>query len=137
MANRFKLTEQNYRYLFNNASDAMWVHDMGGRILVANRASEKLTGYTGAELDLYRDQLPSLAARFAGKEAVIKVLGKPGGSAPGWKDIEILSDSSGRPVVNLYGKAREQATNLGLRGVAVSLSHSREYAVAFVVGETK
>ncbi len=92
--------------------------------------------YTGAELDLYRNQLPSLAARFAGKEAVIKVLGKPGGSAPGWKDIEILSDSSGRPVVNLYGKAKEQATNLGLRGVAISLSHSREYAVAIAIGET-
>ncbi len=50
MKNRFELTEQNYRYLFTNASDAMWVHDMDGNILVANKACEKLTGYTGEEL---------------------------------------------------------------------------------------
>ncbi|MDO8568028.1 MAG: PAS domain S-box protein [Dehalococcoidales bacterium] len=50
MTSRFKLTEQNYRYLFNNANDAMWVHDIEGNILVANEACEKLTGYTGEEL---------------------------------------------------------------------------------------
>lgn len=46
----FRLTEQNYRYLFDNASDAMWVHDMDGDILVANKACEKLTGYSSREL---------------------------------------------------------------------------------------
>lgn len=50
MVTRFELTEQNYRYLFDNATDAMWVHDMDGNILVANKASEKLTGYTHEEL---------------------------------------------------------------------------------------
>ncbi|MBI4267104.1 MAG: PAS domain S-box protein [Chloroflexi bacterium] len=50
MKTRFELAEQNYRYLFNNASDAMWVHDMDGNILVANRACEKLTGYMVEEL---------------------------------------------------------------------------------------
>ncbi len=92
--------------------------------------------YSDAELNLYRNQLPSLAARFAGKEAVIKALGKPE-KGVGWREIEILSDNNGRPVVNLYGKAREQASNLGLCGVAISLSHSREYAIAFVFGETE
>jgi PAS domain S-box-containing protein len=43
---KFELTEQDYRYLFENASDAMWVHDMEGNILDGNRAFEKLTGYT-------------------------------------------------------------------------------------------
>lgn len=42
----FKLTERDYRYLFENASDAMWVHDMDGRFLDANHAFEKLSGYT-------------------------------------------------------------------------------------------
>jgi len=50
METRFELTEQNYRYLFDNASDAMWVHDMEGNILDANKACEKLTGYTRDEL---------------------------------------------------------------------------------------
>ncbi len=46
MKTKFKLTEQDYRYLFENASDAMWVHDMKGNFLDANKAFEKLTGYT-------------------------------------------------------------------------------------------
>jgi PAS domain S-box-containing protein len=44
------LTEQDYRYLFSNASDAIWVHDMDGNIQVANNACEKLTGYSRQEL---------------------------------------------------------------------------------------
>ena len=50
MRTKFKLTEQNYRYMFDNASDAIWVHDMEGRILTANKACGKLTGYTRQEL---------------------------------------------------------------------------------------
>ncbi len=46
METRFELTEQDYRYLFENASDAMWVHDMEGNFLDANRAFERLSGYT-------------------------------------------------------------------------------------------
>jgi len=50
MEKRFELTEQNYRYLFENASDAMWVQDMKGNIVDANMAGEKLTGFTRQEL---------------------------------------------------------------------------------------
>jgi len=50
MKTKFELTEKNYRYLFENANDAIWVHDMEGNIVDANRACEKLTGYTREEL---------------------------------------------------------------------------------------
>lgn len=50
MKTKFELTQTNYRYLFNNASDAMWVHDMDGEILIANKACEKLSGYNIREL---------------------------------------------------------------------------------------
>jgi len=50
MKTRFKLTEQNYRYLFDNATDAILVHDTKGDIVDANGACEKLTGYTREEL---------------------------------------------------------------------------------------
>jgi len=50
MGAEFKLTEQNYRYLFENASDAMWVQDMEGNIVDANVACEKLTGFSREEL---------------------------------------------------------------------------------------
>src|SRR4030042_1187517 len=50
MRKKFELTRDNYQYLFDNATDAMWVHDMAGNILVANNASGRLTGYTPEEL---------------------------------------------------------------------------------------
>ncbi len=92
--------------------------------------------YTDSELKLYRKKPSSLAARFAGKEAVIKTLGT---QAKGirWKEIEILSDSSGKPSVHLYGKAQSQANDLGLENLAISLTHSKEYAIACVASEVK
>ena len=89
--------------------------------------------YTDSELKLYRRSPSSLATRFAGKEAIIKALGK--GFC--WREIEILADPNGKPLAYLYGKAQNQADSLGLSKLAISLSHSKEYAVAFVVGETK
>ncbi len=46
---KFELSEKDYRYLFENASDAMWVHDMEGNVLDGNKAAEKLGGYTHEE----------------------------------------------------------------------------------------
>ena len=91
--------------------------------------------YTESELRLYRKKLSSLATRFAAKEAVIKALGKPNGVVS-LREIEILSDPAGKPLVYLYGKAQNQAEGLGLNKFAISLSHSGEYAIAFVSGET-
>ena len=90
--------------------------------------------YTESELKRYRESPSSLAVRFAGKEAVVKALGTSEGGI-GWKDIEILAEPAGRPVVNLYRRAKECADGLGLAGMTISLSHSRDYAIAFVVGE--
>ena len=90
--------------------------------------------YTPAELAAYRDKLPSLAARFAAKEAVIKALDAPG-TPP--RDIEVLSASDGKPLLTLHGKAKKKADSLGIADMDISLSHSREYAVALVVGQSR
>jgi holo-[acyl-carrier protein] synthase len=87
--------------------------------------------YTLAEIACYRQKTPSLAARFAAKEAVIKALTDPGLSL---REIEILSAPDGRPLLNLYGQAKEKAAHLGIVSLEISLSHSKNYAVAFVVG---
>jgi PAS domain S-box-containing protein len=50
MDESLKLSEQNYQYLFDNASDAIWIHDLNGFIVVANKASERLTGYPQHQL---------------------------------------------------------------------------------------
>jgi holo-[acyl-carrier protein] synthase len=91
--------------------------------------------YTPLELQLCRDRVPELAARFAAKEAVSKALGvgifAPGGI--GWRDVEVLSDRRGRPLLYLYGPAQARANALGLTEWAISLSHERDVAIAFVV----
>jgi len=92
--------------------------------------------YTDSELRICHQKPSSLAARFAGKEAVIKALGAPN-TGISFREIEILSGPSRQPLVRLHGKAQNQADSLGLNSLAVSLSHSREYAIALVVGETK
>ncbi len=92
--------------------------------------------YTEPELRLCRNKPSRLATRFAGKEAVMKALGT-GIKGISWKEIEIMAEPSGQPVVHLYGKAKKRAEGLGLEKLAISLSDSKEYAIAFVVGETK
>ena len=92
--------------------------------------------YTEPELKLYHEKPLSLAARFAGKEAVMKALGT-GAKGVSWREIEILSDPAGKPLVHLYGRAQNRANGLGLNNLAISLSHSKEYAIACVTGEAK
>jgi holo-[acyl-carrier protein] synthase len=90
--------------------------------------------FTASELKLY-DNTPSLAARFAAKEAVLKALGACD-KGIGWQDIEILAELNGKPLVNLKGKAKLQADESAISKFNISLSHSKDYAVAFVIGET-
>jgi holo-[acyl-carrier protein] synthase len=89
--------------------------------------------FTDSELELCQGRAESLAARFAGKEATIKALSSPGKTVV-WREVEILSGPDGKPRVNLYGLAADQARRLGLIGLEVSLSHSRKNAIALVIG---
>jgi holo-[acyl-carrier protein] synthase len=101
---------------------------------VIERWGEKFLGrvYTPAELVYCRGRAPELAVRFAGKEAIAKALG-PGIRGLAWSEMEILPNAAGRPNVYLHGRAAARACALGLHHFAISLSHSRQYAVAMVV----
>ena len=88
--------------------------------------------YTEAEQALYRGRVPELAARFAAKEAISKALGT-GIWGIRWREMEVLPDMRGKPLVYLHGAAAARARDLNLRHFAVSLSHSREFAMAVVV----
>jgi len=88
--------------------------------------------YTEKELELCRDRSNSLAAHFAAKEAAMKALGT---GTMKWRDIETLSDSDGQPLIYLHGKAQKRAGQVGLKGLTISLSHCRDYAIASVIGE--
>jgi holo-[acyl-carrier protein] synthase len=76
------------------------------------------------------------AARFAAKEAVFKALGAASLSGQHWRDVEVHSDPhTGRSRVMLHGDVKKAAESLGVTNVFVSLSHTRDWAVASVVLE--
>ncbi len=74
-----------------------------------------------------------LAARFAAKEATLKALGTGLARGVGWRDVEVVNATSGRPRLHLTGKAREAADHMGVRSMEVTLSHSGDLAIAFTV----
>lgn len=88
--------------------------------------------YTASEQMLYRGRVPELAARFAAKEAISKALGT-GIWGIRWREMEVLPDMRGKPLVFLHGAAAARAREINLRHFDISLSHSREFAVAVVV----
>ncbi|MDE2778202.1 MAG: holo-ACP synthase [Chloroflexota bacterium] len=88
--------------------------------------------YTAGEIEYCRDRPPNLAGRFAAKEATMKALGT-GVRGVAWKDIEVIRAPSGAPSIRLHGRAKARAERLGVQHISLSMSHSREYAVAFVV----
>ena len=92
--------------------------------------------YTREEAAFCRGRVHELAARFAAKEAVMKALGT-GAKGVAWREIEVLPNHRGKPLVYLYGRAKARAERIGLAGLDVSMSHSRGYAVAFVVGQSR
>ncbi|HUR14286.1 MAG TPA: holo-ACP synthase [Mycobacteriales bacterium] len=87
--------------------------------------------FTAAEQGV--DRLESLAARFAAKEAVAKVLGAPGLA---WVDAEVVRLDSGAPTLVLHGDALAHAEAMGIARWHVSLSHDGGFATAFVVAES-
>jgi len=88
--------------------------------------------YTPVEIKLCDNRNESLAGRFAAKEAVAKTLGCGIGTIR-WQDIEILASEDMQPLVHLHGPAAEAATRQGMGLWSVSITHTQEYAMAFVV----
>jgi len=78
--------------------------------------------------------LPSLAARFAAKEALAKVLGAPRGLA--WLDAEVVTEATGRPRLEVRGSVAAAAVAAGVARWHLSLAHDGGSAVAVVVGES-
>jgi len=70
------------------------------------------------------------AARFAAKEAVFKAFGEGRRSPIKWTDIEILNNGEGRPVVEFHDDALKLKKSKKINRVIVSMSHSKNYAVA-------
>ncbi|MCK5306852.1 MAG: holo-ACP synthase [Candidatus Omnitrophica bacterium] len=71
-----------------------------------------------------------LAARFAAKEAVLKAFGEGWRGFVRWKDVEVLKNKDGKPHIEVYGYLRELKNEKMIKSISISLSHTKDYAVA-------
>ncbi|HRU04982.1 MAG TPA: holo-ACP synthase [Candidatus Brocadiia bacterium] len=78
-----------------------------------------------------------LAARFAAKEAVLKAIKTGVGPGTSLHEVEVVRGAKGEPEVRLHGCTARVAESKGVRHIHVSLSHTAEYGVAFVVCESE
>ena len=91
--------------------------------------------FTPAEQEYCGGRAASLAARWAAKEAVGKALGCGIGDVA-WKEVEVLGDANGAPLLHLHGSAARLAAARNLHQWAISLSHDDGRAIALVVAIT-
>ena len=90
--------------------------------------------YTEGELAYAAGRLSALAARWAAKEAAAKALGTGIGQVA-FRELEVVCDAQGKPELWLHGNAARLAARLNLKQFALSLSHTADYALAFVVAQ--
>lgn len=94
--------------------------------------------FTDAEIaycDSKLNRFERYAARFAAKEAGLKAIGTGWRGGISWRDVEVKREKSGRPTLAYTGKAAEIAARLGVQKTFLSLSHTEEHAIAYVIVE--
>ena len=101
-----------------------------------NKFKERL--FTKKEIEYCESKAKKIqhyAARFASKEAFFKALGTGWRNGMSWTDISIENDKLGKPEITLSGETFSYFNKLKLKSITLSISHSKEYAVGFVIIE--
>jgi len=94
--------------------------------------------YTPGEIaycERFKNKFERYAGRFAVKEAAMKALGTGWSRGVRWVDLEVIREQSGRPTLVIRGKAGKIAARLGVKNIAVSITHTAEQALAQVIFE--
>src|ERR1700681_1347579 len=84
----------------------------------------------------HRNRAERFAGRFAAKEAAMKALGTGWARGVRWVDIEIVRESSGKPTLKLSGASRQIADRIGVKHIAVTITHTGNTALAQVIFES-
>jgi holo-[acyl-carrier protein] synthase len=95
--------------------------------------------YTAAEVEYcerFKNKYERYAGRFAAKEAAMKALGTGWSRGVRWVDMEVVRQRGGRPTLVLKGEARNIAERMGVKNIALSITHTAEQAFAQVIFET-
>lgn len=96
--------------------------------------------FTPAEIrycERHKHSAERYAARFAAKEAAMKALGTGWSHGVRWVDLEVANLPGGRPTLRLHGRSKELADEMGVRHVALSITHTADTAFAQVIFESE
>lgn len=80
-----------------------------------------------------KEYLQHYAGRWAAKEAAMKTLGTGWSRGVGWTDLEVCTEASGAPVLQVHGGAKEVMEQLEIVRILISISHCRAYATATAI----
>jgi holo-[acyl-carrier protein] synthase len=89
-----------------------------------------------AYCEQFKNKYERYAGRFAVKEAAMKALGTGWSRGVRWVDVEVIRVRGGKPTLALKGEAKNIADRLGVKNIAVSITHTEEQAIAQVIFET-
>jgi holo-[acyl-carrier protein] synthase len=95
--------------------------------------------YTAREQEYcerFKNKYERYAGRFAAKEAAMKALGTGWSRGVRWVDVEVVREKGGRPTMKLAGEAAKVAERMGVKNIALSITHTAEQAFAQVIFET-
>lgn len=94
------------------------------------------TAKEAAYCERFKNKYERYAGRFAVKEAAMKALGTGWQHGVRWVDLEVVREKSGRPTLAISGEAGKIAERLGVKHIAVSITHTAEQALALVIFES-
>jgi holo-[acyl-carrier protein] synthase len=89
-----------------------------------------------AYCERFKNKYERYAGRFAVKEAAMKALGTGWQLGVRWVDLAVVREKSGRPTLAISGEAGKIAARLGVKNIAVSITHTAEQALALVIFES-
>jgi len=95
--------------------------------------------YTENEIaycEQFKNKFERYAGRFAAKEAAMKALGTGWSRGVRWRDVEVVRERGGRPGISLKGEAKKIADALGVKHIALSITHTADQAIAHVIFES-
>ena len=95
--------------------------------------------YTPAErqyCERFKNKYERYAGRFAAKEAAMKALGTGWSRGVRWVDVEVVREKGGRPTMKLAGEAGKVAERMGVKNIALSITHTADQAFAQVIFES-
>ena len=94
--------------------------------------------YTPAEIaycERFKNKFERYAGRFAVKEAAMKALGTGWSRGVRWVDIEVVREKGGKPALKLAGEAKQIAERMGVKNIAITITHTEKQALAQVIFE--